>query len=59
MEVGVTNRHIIFETIYVNCHKFLNLFDVKNLKCIKNAFAEGKMNGNFNGKRKEGDEKTP
>ena len=39
-------------------YKFLTLVDVKNLKCIKNAFAEGKMNENFNGQRKEGDEKT-
>ena len=31
-------------TTFQNLCKFLNLIDVKNLKCIQNAFAEGKMN---------------
>ena len=40
-------------------YKFLNLVDVKTLNWIKNAFTEGKMDENFNGKLKEGDEETP
>ena len=47
-------HHVLDYRSFHKLCKFLNLVDVKNLKYIKNAFAEGKMNENFNGKRKTG-----